>query len=408
MTRTWPLLFVIAACSGAPPDPPDGGTGPGADAGLAAGDAGHADAGALAGNDAGLAAIAAAMDDEVGAWISASSLTDPARCPSAVAVVVTSAGTVVRGYGRVGAGATAPSGDTLYQVGSVTKVFTGLALASVELAGGVTSTGAVRDRVESDLAGALDATVTFRALASHTSGLPNMPTNLPRLADGGVDPLSPAGGYSRSALVSFLSGVTLGPPSYLYSNVGSGLLGLALSDATDAGSYDGLLRAQVTGPLGMNDTWGQVAAVPSGALGRVAQGYFWAPGLTTWRAGRLADMGVLAGGGEVLTTGHDIARLLAALAGLGPSTLDPAVALTETPVARLSPTKEVGYALVKETTDAGVAWLKDGETPSYTSVIAVQRTPALGVAVLSSCGGRFNANERGLNLFSRLRSSPLP
>lgn len=392
------LLASLAACAGAPTPAPDGGAG-GLDA-SAPGDAGSPDAGA---GDAGLAELLAAVDLELGPRVSATALTDPSRCPSAVAVVVTAGATLVRGYGLAGPSAGAPTGDTLYQVGSVTKVYTGLALARLVVEGALPASGPARDHVASDLGAAVPASVTFAGLAAHTSGLPNMPANLPRLADGGVDPLSPAGGYSRAQLVTFLSSVTPGPQAYLYSNLGSGLLGLALTDATDAGTYDALLRAQVLSPLGMADTWGQVGAVPQADLARVAQGYAWAPVLGSWRPGRLANMGVLAGGGELVTSGNDVSRLLRALAGLDETPLAAAVTLAEAPLASISPGKDIGYALVIARTDGGVSWRKDGATPSYTSLIAVQRSPALGVAVLSACSDRFGANELGLALFERLR-----
>lgn len=384
--------LLLVACGGPPSNAPDGGLG---------GDGGAlVDAGSPS-TDAGLEALAAIVDLQVGARVAAAPLTDPTRCPSAVAVVVTAGGTIVRGYGQASAALGPPGGDTLYQVGSVTKVYTGLALARLVTAGALSPTGAVRDVVASDLSAALAPSVTFAGLVSHTSGLPNMPTNLPRLADGGIDPLSPAGGYTRAQLVAFLAGTTVGQPTYLYSNTGSGLLGLALAETTDAGSYDAMLRAQVLGALGMADTWGQVAALPQTARARVAQGYLWAQAQGVWRPGRLADMGVLAGGGEVVTSGNDLAKLLRALAGL--EGLGAEVTLAETPLAPISPGREVAYALVRDTTDGGVTWRKDGATPSFTAIISVQRTPPLGVAVVSGCSERFGVNELGLDLFHRLR-----
>lgn len=363
------------------------------------------DAGVDAGTDAGLDPnLPGVVDRVMSNFVASGGAATTTRCANAVAVVVLPGGDLVRGYGRASdTGSTAPGGDTVFQVGSVTKVFTGVALARLVTLGAVTATAPVRDVIDADLSGGLPASVTFEALVSHTAGLPEYPDNLLR-PDAGSSPLSPATGYSRANLLAFLSGWTPGPAGYAYSNLGSGLLGLALDDATDAGSYHAALHPLVLAPLRMNDTWGQVSAMPQAALTRVAQGHFAAMG--SWRAGQLATMGVLAGGGEATSTGNDLTHFLRALAGLDATPLDEALALARRPVAPIEATQDIGYGLTIEHRDAGVVYLKAGNTPSYGAFIVVQTAPPVGVAVLAGCGQPYPVGQVALELFEAVGGAP--
>lgn len=379
------FLFVLSGCTGGAAA--DGGGLPAPDAAVA--------------QDAGRDALVALVDQALARAV-AQAPRDPTRCPNAVAVVVTGQHTLVRGQGVANAATSAPpDGDTVFQVGSVSKVFTGLGLARLVTDGTVQADAPVRARLAADLAEVLPPSTTFARLAAHTAGLPSMPSNLP-LHDGGVDPLSPAGGYTREALRQFLQGWTPAPPAYRYSNLGSGLLGVALQDTLDGGSYHAALRTLVTGPLGMEDTWGQLAALPESARARVAEGHWAEAG--RWTTGRLADMGVLAGGGEVASTGNDLARLLRALAGLEAGALAPAIALALAPLAPMSATQDIGYGIVVEHRDGGDVFLKAGNTPSSGAFLAVQRAPPLGVAVLAGCGAPFPVDDVALGLFDEVRA----
>jgi CubicO group peptidase (beta-lactamase class C family) len=144
-------------------------------------------------------------------------------------------------------------GNTVFEIGSITKVFTGLLLAQM------VSRGEVRyDQPVSEL---LPASVTVPSrngreitlldLATQSSGLPRMPTNFEP-----ADITDPYADYDEQRLYRFLSGYTLPRDvgqTYEYSNLGMGLLGHAL--ARRAGrSYEEALTNRVLGPLGLHDT----------------------------------------------------------------------------------------------------------------------------------------------------------
>jgi CubicO group peptidase (beta-lactamase class C family) len=141
-----------------------------------------------------------------------------------------------------------PDGDTLYEIGSVTKVFTGLLLAR-EVEDGKLS---LDDSVQKLLPkGTRVPNVTLRQLTTHTSGLPRMPANLsPK------NPDDPYAEFDEPRLFQSLVGLQLEstPGSkFLYSNLGVALLGRALANHRQQ-SYEAALVARILGPLGMTRT----------------------------------------------------------------------------------------------------------------------------------------------------------
>src|SRR5262245_44928996 len=146
-----------------------------------------------------------------------------------------------------------PDGDTVFEIGSMTKVFTSLVLVEMARRGEV----AVDDPVSKYLPASVKLPdrngqkITLADLSTHRSGLPRMPSNFnPK------DASNPYVDYTVQQLYDFLSGYKLGRDigvQYEYSNLGAGLLGQAL--ALRAGmSYESLVRARICDPLSMSDT----------------------------------------------------------------------------------------------------------------------------------------------------------
>jgi len=168
--------------------------------------------------------------------------------------LVGSTGRRVIAYGAVDKGGTRPlNGDTIFEIGSVTKVFTSLLLANMAARNEV----ALSDPIAKYLPSQVKVperggrSITLQDLSTHTSGLPRLPTNFsPK------DPSNPYADYSVDQLYQFLSSVQLTHDigsQYEYSNLGGGLLGHLL--ARRAGmDYEALVRSRITGPLGMTST----------------------------------------------------------------------------------------------------------------------------------------------------------
>jgi CubicO group peptidase (beta-lactamase class C family) len=158
-------------------------------------------------------------------------------------------GIVKHGQRRIFAyGAAKP--DSIYGIGSITKTFTALILARMVAEGQVKLNQPVRDLLPPGLVTKpAGPEITLLDLATHHSGLPAMPDNLPfqEMADAR---------YSAADLYAYLARHGIGKAAgarFRYSNLGFGLMGAALANRAGTG-YENLLRSEITGPLGMRDT----------------------------------------------------------------------------------------------------------------------------------------------------------
>jgi len=158
--------------------------------------------------------------------------------------------------------------DSLFEIGSITKTFTGLLLAQMAEQGKLDPRDPVRELLPSGVAAAPHGfEITLLDLATHRSGLPAMPDNP---APG--DLRQKYTNYHASDLYDFIRRHGLGKSTdtrFLYSNLGFTVLGAALANRAQT-SYPELLRRAITGPLGMNDT---VISLSPEQLGRLMQGH---------------------------------------------------------------------------------------------------------------------------------------
>ncbi|WP_159050795.1 serine hydrolase domain-containing protein [Streptomyces sp. IMTB 1903] len=240
----------------------------------------------------------------------------------------------IRGAGSTGTreGRT-PGPDTLFEIGSVTKPFTALALARLASAG-----TAGLDEPLADLLPAGTAVpsrdgrqISLQHLATHTSGLPRLPRGTLRQALLGRTKADPYAHCTADSLLSGLARTRLGAvpgKRFRYSNLGAGLLGLALAHRAGT-DYESLITREICAPLGMTDT---VVTVDGARCGRCAQGHA--------RRGRpvppwhLAD---LAGAGALRSTASDLVAFVRAQLDGGPEGLAEAIRLSRTVERRTSP-----------------------------------------------------------------------
>ncbi len=313
------------------------------------------------------------------------------QCVGGVAVIVTPTEELVRGWGATTlGGSSTPDASTLFQIGSLTKVFTGLAMAREVERGAFGVDTSAGELLAADLRGATSRWATMGALITHHAGLPAFPGNLvdrdgDGMRDPGIDPRSPAAGYSRVDLRAALASWTA-PASapYLYSNVGTGLAGLALQDHLGLASHHEVLRRTVADDLRMTETWGEVAAIPASVRPRLATGH--AVQGAARVAGIPGEMGVLASAGEIVTTGEDMRRFLRALVGLDTTPLAGAITRATTRLADGPDGRGMGYAIEIEDRGGTTRYRKGGNTSSYAAYLLWSARPQIGVAVLTNCG----------------------
>ncbi|HEY2739013.1 MAG TPA: serine hydrolase [Thermoanaerobaculia bacterium] len=153
--------------------------------------------------------------------------------------------------------AAVPPERVLFEIGSISKVFTGILLADAVLDGKLSLDDSLAKRLPVKFADPATGAVTLRQLATHTSCLPGMPDNL---TDFTVP--DPFASYDDKALFESLERTKLGknpPCESNYSNLGFGTLGVVLERAYGK-PLATLVREKITGPLGMADTAQELSA----------------------------------------------------------------------------------------------------------------------------------------------------
>ncbi len=295
--------------------------------------------------------------------------------------------TIVR-VGSAGEGTTrAVDGDTVFEIGSVTKVFTSTLLADMVRRGEVSLDDPVAKLLPSSvrMPSKDGREITLLSLATHTSGLPRMPTNFtPK------DLENPYADYSVGQMYEFLGAYQLGRPIgdvYEYSNLGAGLLGHALAVKLGR-SYESALTERVLGPLGMKDT---AIALTAGMRSRMSVGHA-ATGEVTpnW------DLPTLAGAGALRSTVNDMLTFLAANLGSGPATIRADLESTHLPRHDTGKTGQIGLAWhIRSGKDIEVIW-HNGGTGGFHSFAAFDKARRTAVVVLHNSAA--NIDDIGFHL----------
>jgi serine-type D-Ala-D-Ala carboxypeptidase/endopeptidase len=177
------------------------------------------------------------------------------RVPGFVAGVIDQDGTHLYTYGKD------ITENTLFEIGSITKIFTGMLLADAINTGDVNLEDPVFPFIEGKVTKDLEYynKITLRNLATHTSGLPYFPPSHSFNIKEFVDDMFYRNFYedfTKEALYGSLDrtekSAVIGS-EWEYSNVGFGLLGICLSNTLGV-SYEADLHEVITEPLGMSDT----------------------------------------------------------------------------------------------------------------------------------------------------------
>jgi serine-type D-Ala-D-Ala carboxypeptidase/endopeptidase len=156
-------------------------------------------------------------------------------------------------HGDPGPGQPPLGPGSVFEIGPIPRVFTATLLADMIQRAEVNLDDPVARFLPSTLRVPTrgQRQITLVDLATQTSGLPRLPTNLRA-----TDPANPLADYTVQQLYAFLSEYVLPRDigaEYEYSNLGFGLLGHALARRA-ATNYQQLLAERVLQPLGMTMT----------------------------------------------------------------------------------------------------------------------------------------------------------
>ena len=281
-------------------------------------------------------------------------------------------------------------GKTEFEIGSMTKVFTSLILSDMVQHGEV----ALDDPVAKYLPSTVKMpergghAITLVDLATHTSGLPRMPSNFaPK------DPGNPYADYSVDQMYQFLSGYQLTRDigsQFEYSNLGVGLLGNALSHRANT-DYETLVKTRICDVLGMNDT--RVQLSPD-MKSRLATGHD-----SNLKPTENWDLPTFAGAGALRSTANDMLTFLAANIGYTKSSLSRDMA-EQLKVRRpaMEPQTQIALGWMITSKDGHQLIWHNGGTGGYRSYMGFDPDRRLGVVVLSNVSNEIGVDDIGMHL----------
>jgi CubicO group peptidase (beta-lactamase class C family) len=299
-----------------------------------------------------------------------------------------------------GAGARADR-DTLFEIGSIGKVFTALILADMVNRHEVS----LDDPAEKYLPKGHHMPqrngrqITLRDLSTHRSGLPRMTDDMGR-ADGVDDPFA---GYGEDKLLAFLDRYTLTRDigsQWEYSNLGAGLLGYLLGRAAHS-DYETLLRKRITGPLGMKSTMITLKDKDAARLAPPFDRYM--------RPAKRWDMSLFAGAGGIRSSAADM--LVFAKAVLDPRS--PIAAAMKTALSARGPgqaaevEQALGWQIAHPRPDRELL-MHDGQTGGYQTILILEPAKSRAVVALSNSQAQPSPDDIALHAMIGVSVGPTP
>lgn len=276
--------------------------------------------------------------------------------------------------------------QTIFEIASITKVFTTTLLA-LEIQQGKMKLGeSIVDYVpllKKNTQGPIKR-VTLLDLATHTSSLPRMypGTN--------ANP-------SDQNILSFLREWTPTYPiakKYVYSNLGFGLLGYAISQVEHE-NYESLVHQRITIPLNMSSTF---VNVPTELLENYAQGY-------TYKGEKIRrDLSRgWPGGGALKSTSKDMLKFLKASLGIeGPENLLKAMQFTQMSFFKVNMHLTMGLGWQRFLDKEQILIVdKNGGLGGFSSYIGMIPEEKIGIVILIN-KGKSHATQLGREILKKL------
>ncbi|WP_055047007.1 serine hydrolase [Devosia sp. A16] len=281
---------------------------------------------------------------------------------------------------------------TVFEIGSVTKLFTNVLLAQEVLAGTIDLDAPIVNYLPrgTALPERGGRQITAFDLVTHSSGLPPVPPDL-----GVGNPANPYAGYGAEPLRAFLESYQVPRDigtEFEYSNIGLALVAEAVEQVTGK-DYASLLEERIFTPLKMTET--ALTTTPE-LRQRLASGHDAARNpVSNW------DLEVFAGAGALRSTVADVSKFIAAASGAVSTPLDPAFALM---LERTRPSDanggKVGLGWFTLAHPKGeIAW-HNGMTGGYNAFVGYDRQSRKGVVVLSNMASTVGIEDIGFHILA--------
>ncbi len=282
-------------------------------------------------------------------------------------------GETIKGSGQL------PDTNTAFEIGSITKTFTGILLAHAVIESRLKLDDDIRQYLDGSYPNLQYAGQPIRIvhLSNHTSALPSMP----KLPSSSEDPFSPSTNFTDGMLKDILHNIqpdTLPGTRRAYSNFAVGLLGLILQKVYSM-PYEQLLKKYIFDPYGMHHS---STTLPTKALQQYATGYDLEGNPTTYWWNRLAEAA-----GGIRSTDYDM--LMYCKAQLNPN--DQAAQLSHK--LTFGDTNEgsgLNWGIMTTKNSHHLRWSHDGGTTGFTSLCLIYSELKSGIILLTNNGNHFD------------------
>ena len=264
---------------------------------------------------------------------------------------------------------------SIFEIGSISKVFTSTLLANLVIDGKVKLNDNINDYLKVSIKNS--TLISFIDLANHTSGLPRLPSNLDLT---NVDPENPYKEYKEKELEDYVTNQLelSNKGKYQYSNLGAGLLGYTLSKIEND-TYESLLQNKIFSKYDMQNSTTDITTIKGNLVKGLNNEGIEVP---NW------DLAVLAGAGAIFSTVEDLSQFAISQFDYSNKELE----LTKEKTFELNENMDIGlgWHILKNKSDNFWYW-HNGGTGGYSSSMAIDVKTNNGIIILSNVSA-FNPN----------------
>ena len=269
---------------------------------------------------------------------------------------------------------------SIFEIGSISKVFTSTLLANFVIDGKVKLLDNINDYLKAPIKNSTE--ISFIDLANHTSGLPRLPSNLDLI---NVDPENPYKEYKDKELEDYVTNQLelSNKGKYQYSNLGAGLVGYTLSKIEND-TYESLLQHKIFSKYEMQNSTTDITTIKGNLVKGLNNEGIEVP---NW------DLAVLAGAGAIFSTVEDLSQF--AISQFEDKNKE--LELTRVKTFELNENMDIGlgWHLLKNKSD-NLWYFHNGGTGGYSSSMVLEENSKNGIIILSNVSA-FNPNRGNID-----------
>ena len=306
--------------------------------------------------------------------------------PSIAIAIIDSTGIQYFNFGLTSKRGKEVDEHTIYEIGSISKVFTATLLAQQVRDGDLTLDDKINDYLPAEVKVPVmgEQEITFGNLSDHTSGLPRMPYNFSP-----ANPHNPFADYTVDQMYEFISNyqpVREVGEEFEYSNIAQGLLGHLLAENKNT-TYENLMIQTIARPLAMNET---KIKLDKRMTDNLALGHSDGKVVENW------DIPTLAGAGAIRSSTSDMAKFVSANLGYSESPVMAAMEFSHQIRHDKADAMRVALGwLIKKGEDGDII-CHGGATGGYRTFIGFVKETGKGVVLLTNSSA--GADDIGLYL----------